>query len=83
MTHNTKKAPLAVLAAALALAAPAVFTAPANAGILHRHPIAASLAAGMAAHHMAKHAHGGMMHRHPMMTGVAAGMAAHHMLKHH
>ena len=83
MTQNPKKASLAVLAATLALTAPALFTTPASAGILHRHPKAAGLAAGLAAHHMAKHAHGGIMHRHPMMTGIAAGMATHHVLKHH
>lgn len=77
-----------VLAAAGALLIPAFFAAPTQAkGLLHRHPGAAGLAAGLAAHHMAKKsaAHGGhgMMARHPKATGVVAGMAAHHMLKKH
>ena len=69
--------------AALALAAPVFVQAPAQAGIMHKHPTMTGMAAGMAAHHMAKkHGHG-MMHRHPMITGMAAGMAAHHMAKKH
>ncbi len=71
------------LLAALAVAVPAFAPLSAQAGILHKHPGMTGLAAGMAAHHMAK-AHGhGFMHRHPMMTGMAAGMAAHHMAKKH
>ena len=69
----------ALLAAAVALAVPA------SAGVLHNHPKAAGIGAGLAAHHMAKKsaAHGGhgMMAHHPKATGVAAGVAAHHMLK--
>ena len=71
------------LLAALALATPAFLVAPVQASIFHKHPTMTGVAAGMAAHHMAKsHGHG-FMHRHPMMTGVAAGMAAHHMAKKH
>jgi len=82
MTQN-KKSPVALLSATLALAASTAFVAPAQAGLLHKHPTATGVAAGLAAHHMAKHAHGGFMHRHPVMTGVGAGMIAHHMAKHH
>lgn len=77
------KATLALIPAAATLLA-TVLSTPAQAGILHRHPGAAGLAAGLAAHHMAKHSHGhGMMHRHPMLTGIAAAAATHHMLKKH
>lgn len=71
------------LTAAIVVAASAISLLPAQAGVLHNHPTATGIAAGIAAHHMAKHAHGGMMHRHPMMTGLAAGAVAHHMAKHH
>ena len=65
-------------------------TVPAQAGILHKHPILGGAAAGLAAHHMAKKgaagrmAHGqkpNMAERHPMMSGLAGAAAAHHMLK--
>ena len=71
------------LLAAVALAVPVFAQTPAQAGFMHKHPTMTGMAAGMAAHHMAKtHGHG-MMHKHPMMTGMAAGMAAHHMAKKH
>ena len=66
-------------------------TVPAQAGILHKHPVLAGAAAGLAAHHMAKKGAAGRMahgqkpnlaERHPMLSGVGAGVAAHHMLKH-
>jgi hypothetical protein len=79
---NTKSN-LAALSAAIVLAVSAAFVAPAQAGILHNHPTATGIGAGLAAHHMAKHAHSGLMHRHPVMTGIAAGAVAHHMAKHH
>ena len=79
---NTKST-LAALSAAIAFATSAAFVAPAQAGILHNHPTATGIGAGLAAHHMAKHAHSGMMHRHPVMTGIAAGAVAHHIAKHH
>ena len=83
---------LTLLPAVLALAAPALLTSPAQAGLLHKHPTAAGVAGGLAAHHMAKKgAEGRMAHgqkpnlaeRHPVATGVIAGAAAHHMLKKH
>ncbi len=76
----------ALLPAALLLTA----TVPAQAGILHKHPVAAGAAAGLAAHHFAKKGAAGRMahgqkpnfaERHPMATGIAGGVAAHHMLK--
>ncbi len=83
MTYTPR---IAALLAAGALLAPAFFGAPAQAkGLLHRHPVAAGAAAGLAAHHMAKKSaakgHHGVMARHPKATGVIAGMAAHHALK--
>ncbi len=82
MIIRNRKAALALVPAVAALCATA-FSAPAQAGILNRHHKAAGLAAGLAAHHMAKtHGHG-MMHRHPIMTGIVAGGVANHMLKHH
>ncbi len=83
MTNLPRKA--ALLSAAVALSISAFLAAPAQAGILHKHPTAAGVGAGIAAHHMAKKSAAGgghgMMARHPKTTGVAAGMAAHHMLK--
>lgn len=83
MTTLTRTA--ALLPAVAALAVSALFAAPAQAGVLHKHPTAAGVGAGMAAHHMAKNSAAkgghGMTARHPKATGVAAGMAAHHMLK--
>ena len=79
----TQKSKLALLSAAIVFAASAASITPAQAGILHNHPTATGIGAGLAAHHMAKHAHGGMMHKHPVMTGIAAGAVAHHMAKHH
>jgi hypothetical protein len=71
------------LLAALALATPAFFAAPVQAGILHKHPVITGIAAGVAAHHLAKkHGHG-VLHHHPVMTGIAAGVAAHHLAKTH
>ena len=69
MTHN--KMPLALVSAALTLAVSTAFLAPAQAGLMHKHPTATGIGAGLVAHHMAKHAHGGLMHRHPIMTGLA------------
>jgi len=57
-----------------------------------RHPVATSVAAGVAAHHIAKKtgqnrtANGGhrnLAQRHPMATGVAAAAATHHVIKKH
>ncbi len=88
MTHTKFSVP-ALLAASALLLAP-VLTAPAQAGILHKHPALAGAAAGLAAHHMAKKGAAGraangqrpnMAERHPMLSGLAAGGAAHHMLK--
>lgn len=84
MIFRTKKASLALIPATLAVFAATSLAVPAQAGILNRHHKAAGLAAGLAAHHMAKHSHGnGMMHRHPVLTGIVAGAAANHMLKKH
>lgn len=67
-----------------------LLTGPAQAGILHKHPVAAGAAAGLAAHHIAKkgaasRAASGkkpnLAERHPVLSGIAAGAAAHHMLK--
>ena len=80
----------ALLPVGAVLLTSAFLTVPAQAGILHKHPVAAGAAAGLAAHHMAKKgassraAHGkkpNLAERHPMATGVVAGVAAHHMLK--
>ena len=80
----------ALLPVAAALLAPAFFAFPAQAGILHKHPVMAGAAAGLAAHHMAKKGAAGRMahgqrpnlaERHPILSGLAAGGAAHHMLK--
>ena len=72
-----------LLGVAATIAASLAIITPAQAGILHNHPTATGIGVGLAAHHMAKHAHGGMMHRHPVMTGIAAGAVAHHMAKHY
>lgn len=59
-------------------------------GFLHRHRMAASIAAGIAAHHYAtKGARGRAAHgqrpnfaeRHPILSGVGAAAATHHILK--
>ena len=80
----------ALLAAGAALLAPTLLTGPAQAGILHKHPVAAGAAAGLAAHHLAKKGAAGraasgkkpnLAERHPMLSGIAAGAAAHHTLK--
>lgn len=80
---------LALLPAAAILATAML---PAQAGILHKHPVAAGAAAGLAAHHMAKKGAAGRMahgqkpnfaERHPVVTGVAGAGLAHHMLKKH
>ncbi|BDI33007.1 hypothetical protein CCAX7_50580 [Capsulimonas corticalis] len=75
----------AILSASIALAVPAFVATPAQAGVLHKHPTAAGVGAGLVAHHMAKKsaAKGGhsLAARHPIATGVVAGVAAHHMLK--
>ena len=73
---------------ALLVLAPVLLTGSVQAkNILQKHPTASGVAAGVAAHHMAKKsaAHGGhgLMARHPVATGVVAGAAAHHMLKKH
>ncbi len=97
MTLASRKAMLALLPAALALTAPAFVSSPALAqaapkkpNMMQRHPKATGVAAGLAAHHMAKKGAKGkmaqgkkpnMMQRHPKATGVAAGLAAHHMAK--
>lgn len=82
----TRKSLLTAIAAVSACT-PALFSAPTQANIFKKHPMMTGIAAGMAAHHMAKHSrmhgHHGMMARHPMMTGMAAGMMAHHMAKKH
>jgi len=83
MNIRSKKAALAAVPAVLILFASTTLIAPAEAGFLNRHHKAAGLAAGLSAHHMAKHAHGGFMHKHPIMTGIVAGAAANHMLKKH
>jgi hypothetical protein len=81
---------ITLAAAGAALLAPTFLTSPAQAGILHKHPVAAGAAAGLAAHHMAKKgaasraAHGkkpNLAERHPVLSGLAAGGVAHHMLK--
>ena len=85
----TTKITLALLPAAALLV---TATVPAQAGILHKHPVAAGAAAGLAAHHFAKKGAAGraangqrpnFAERHPMMTGVAGAGVAHHMLKKH
>ena len=81
MSKTTRN--FSLLGAAATIAASLAIIAPAQAGILHNHPTATGIGAGLAAHHMAKHAHSGMMHRHPVMTGIAAGAVAHHMAKHY
>ncbi len=48
---------------------------------IKRHPTATAVAAGVAAHHIAKHNAHGIVHRHPMATGIAAAAAAHHLAK--
>lgn len=58
----------------------------AHKNILERHPVATGVAAGLAAHHMAKRrAAAGkkpnLAERHPVATGLVAGLAAHHMAK--
>ena len=80
---TTRKSPLALLSAALALGATAFVTTPAQAGFMHHHPGMTGVGAAMAAHHMAKHHGHGFMHHHPMATAVGAGLLAHHMAKHH
>ena len=86
---TTKLTLPALLPAFAALLLPALNT-PAQAGILHKHPVAAGAAAGLVAHHMAKKGAAGRMahgqrpnlaERHPIMSGVAGGAMAHHMLK--
>lgn len=78
---STTKAGRAFVVAA-AMLTPAIIAGPAQAGFLHHHHKMAGIAAGLAAHHMAKHSGGhGFMHRHPIMTGLAAGAATNHMLK--
>ena len=83
MTNLLRSA--AILSASAAIAIPAFLATPAQAGILHKHPTAAGVGAGLVAHHMAKKsaAKGGhsLAARHPIATGVVAGAAAHHMLK--
>ena len=84
------KSILNATAVALALLAPACISIPAQAGVLHKHPVLAGAAAGLAAHHMAKKGAAGraatgkkpnLAERHPMMTGVAAAVAGHHLAK--
>ena len=86
----TTRNSIAALTASVFTLGSCLVAVPANAGILHHHPVAAGVAAGMVAHHMAKKsgrnraAHGGhrnFAQRHPGVTGIAAGVAAHHMLK--
>lgn len=87
-----KIVPLRATLAALALLAPTALSAPANAGILHKHPKAAGAVAGLAAHHMvkkgaatraAKGQKPNLAQRHPVATGLAAAVATHHVLKKH
>ncbi len=79
--------------AALLPAAAVLLTAtlPAQADLLHKHPVAAGAAAGLAAHHFAKKGAAGraargqkpnFAERHPVAAGVGAGVAAHHLLHH-
>ena len=77
----------ALLPAAMLLTA----TLPAQADLLHKHPVAAGAATGLAAHHFAKKGAAGraargqkpnFAERHPIVTGVGAGVAAHHLLHH-
>jgi hypothetical protein len=75
----------AAVPAALALLTPSFVCSPATAGPLKKHPVAAGVAAGLVAHHMAKKSAAkgghGVMARHPKATGVVAGLAVHHALK--
>lgn len=71
------------ITAALALLTAGALSPAAQANPFKKHPTATGIGAGLAAHHMAKHASGGMMHKHPVMTGIGAGMIAHHMAKKH
>lgn len=89
MILTNKKLTLALLPAAAILVTAVL---PAQAGILHKHPVAAGAAAGLAAHHFAKKGAAGraangqrpnLAERHPVVSGVAAGVAAHHILKKH
>lgn len=70
---------------AVSMFLPIITSVNVQANPLKRHPMMASIGAGMVAHHMAKksarHGHHGIMARHPKMTGMAAGMAMHHMMK--
>lgn len=79
----SKNVALAVVAIALAGSSPIAV----RANVLHKHPTAAGIGAGLVAHHMAKKAarHGShsIVARHPVATGIAAGIATHHVLKHH
>jgi hypothetical protein len=81
---------LAAAAAGLFLA-PTLATPSAQANVLKKHPLMASAAAGIAAHHYAKKGAAGraaagqrpnFAERHPMMSGAAAAIGAHHFLKH-
>lgn len=72
-----------LIPAALALLTASALVPAAQANPFKKHPTATGIGAGLAAHHMAKHASGGMMHKHPVMTGIGAGVVAHHMAKKH
>ncbi len=87
-----------VMALALALIVPMSIAVPGasarhrSGNIFQRHRGASSVAAGIAAYHIAKHtgrnraAHGGhrnFAQRHPMISGIGAAVLTHHILKHH
>ena len=83
---------LALLIPLLSLPSASAFGKHKNGNVFQRHRTLSSLAAGVAAYHVAKHtgknrmAHGGRRNfaqRHPFLTGVGAAVATHHLLKHH
>ena len=82
--------PLFALSLGISLAGtarPALAAVTRHRSFAQRHPVATSVAAGVAAHHLAKHSRrhgrGNFAQRHPVLTGVAAGVATHHYLKKH
>ena len=86
---------ISIIAAAIATTSTtfgAVLVSHAQTGVLHRHPTASAVVAGVAAHHAAKKGAQGraasgkkpnFAERHPVLSGVAAGAATHHILKKH
>lgn len=92
MNTNKKTLTAVIASAGFALSTLMPATSFAQGGILHRHPKAAGVIAGIAAHHAAKKgaqnrtAQGrrpNFAERHPILSGVAAGAATHHILKKH